>query len=187
MPRCLKYIFMVHFALLTVALPSFTQQQPHSAQASSYRLVENWLTLPAGQALGTISWIDFDSQGRAYVFRRCPVACAHPKPGDPPGVVWMFDANGKFLHEWGKGVVAKEAHSLRIDRDGFVWITDTGAHQVKKYAPDGTLLMTLGKYGVPGDGPDTFNMPTDVVVAQSGDIFVFQFAFQKPNHFALPK
>ncbi len=32
--------------------------------------------------------------------------------------------------------------------------------------------MTLGKYGVPGDGPDTFNMPTDVAVSKNGDIFV---------------
>ena len=32
--------------------------------------------------------------------------------------------------------------------------------------------MTLGKKGVSGDGPDTFNSPTDVAVAPNGDIFV---------------
>jgi hypothetical protein len=32
--------------------------------------------------------------------------------------------------------------------------------------------MTLGKAGVAGDGPDTFNQPTDVVVAPNGTIFV---------------
>ena len=32
--------------------------------------------------------------------------------------------------------------------------------------------MTLGKAGVAGDGPDTFNMPSDIVVAPNGDIFV---------------
>jgi DNA-binding beta-propeller fold protein YncE len=32
--------------------------------------------------------------------------------------------------------------------------------------------MTLGKPGVAGDGPDTFNSPSDVVVAPNGDIFV---------------
>jgi sugar lactone lactonase YvrE len=32
--------------------------------------------------------------------------------------------------------------------------------------------MTLGKPGVAGDGPDTFNSPSDVVVAPSGTIFV---------------
>ena len=32
--------------------------------------------------------------------------------------------------------------------------------------------MTLGKAGVPGKGPDTFNQPTDVAIAPNGDIFV---------------
>ena len=29
-----------------------------------------------------------------------------------------------------------------------------------KFSPDGKLLMTLGKAGVAGDGPDTFNRPS---------------------------
>jgi hypothetical protein len=32
--------------------------------------------------------------------------------------------------------------------------------------------MTLGKPGVAKEGPDTFNGPTDVVIASNGDIFV---------------
>ena len=32
--------------------------------------------------------------------------------------------------------------------------------------------MTLGKAGVAGNAPDTFNQPSDVVVAPNGDIFV---------------
>jgi sugar lactone lactonase YvrE len=32
--------------------------------------------------------------------------------------------------------------------------------------------MTLGKAGVAGDGPDTFNMPSAALVAPNGDIFV---------------
>src|SRR5205823_5429024 len=38
--------------------------------------------------------------------------------------------------------------------------------------PSTSLLMTLGKAGAAGDGPDTFNQPSDVVVAPNGDIFV---------------
>jgi sugar lactone lactonase YvrE len=34
------------------------------------------------------------------------------------------------------------------------------------------VLMTLGKAGVAGDGPDTFNQPNDVAIAPNGDIFV---------------
>ena len=32
--------------------------------------------------------------------------------------------------------------------------------------------MTLGRAGVAGDGPDTFNRPTDVLVAPNGEFFV---------------
>jgi DNA-binding beta-propeller fold protein YncE len=171
-PKCLRDATIVVIALLVIASPSLTQDQTLPTPSIPYHLVENWFHVPSGQPLGTIAGIDFDSKGIAYVFRRCAACGVHPKGGDPPGIVWMFDRNGDFLHEWGREPIAQEAHSLRIDRSGFIWITDTGAHQVKKFQPDGTLVMTLGKYGVPGDGPDTFNMPTDVVVAPNGDFFV---------------
>jgi hypothetical protein len=32
--------------------------------------------------------------------------------------------------------------------------------------------MTLGQAGVTGEGPDTFNDPTGVVIGKNGDIFV---------------
>ena len=41
-----------------------------------------------------------------------------------------------------------------------------------KFNQDGKLLMTLGKPGVAGTTPDTFNAPSDVLVAPNGDIFV---------------
>src|SRR5204863_2269501 len=45
--------------------------------------------------------------------------------------------------------------------------------QVFKFDKDGAVLMTLGKAGVSGSGPDTFDQPTDVVVSpENGDIFV---------------
>jgi hypothetical protein len=43
-------------------------------------------------------------------------------------------------------------------------------HQVFKFSRDGKVLMTLGKAGVIGNVPDTFNRPSDVVVAPNGDI-----------------
>jgi sugar lactone lactonase YvrE len=47
----------------------------------------------------------------------------------------------------------------------------TRGHQVFKFSPDGTLLMTLGKPGGAA-GPDFFYQPNDVLVAPNGTIFV---------------
>ena len=72
-------------------------------------------------------------------------------------------------------------HGIDVDRDGNVWVTDAGdgvdaprakGHQVIKFSPDGKVLLTLGKAGVAGSGTDTFNRPSDVLVAPNGDVFV---------------
>ncbi|HTV36555.1 MAG TPA: hypothetical protein VMF12_08990, partial [Xanthobacteraceae bacterium] len=56
--------------------------------------------------------------------------------------------------------------------DGTIWVTDGQKQVVMQLAPDGSVLRTLGKPGVAGSGPDTFNSPSDVLVAPNGDIFV---------------
>ena len=87
-----------------------------------------------------------------------------------------FDAAGKLLTSFGTGMFV-QAHGMAIDRDGNIWVTDaqtkdSKGQQVFKLSPEGKVLMTLGKAGVAGEGPDTFSGPADVVVAPSGDIFV---------------
>jgi sugar lactone lactonase YvrE len=47
----------------------------------------------------------------------------------------------------------------------------TKGHQVLKFSPDGTLLLSLGKAGGAA-APDYFYQPNDVLVAPNGDIFV---------------
>lgn len=144
---------------------------------SSFQIVSGWPQVPAMVPMGFISWVAADAKGLVYVFRRCPVKCSdgpHPSGGDPPGSMLLFYEAGKYLREWEpkSGGKAKEAHGLSIDRSGFIWTTDVQLHVVKKYAADGTLLLTLGKPGVPGETADTFNKPTNVLVARDNSIFV---------------
>jgi hypothetical protein len=70
------------------------------------------------------------------------------------------------------------------DRIRYVWVTDGEGpdgkdprrdgkgHQVFKLGPEGAVLMTLGKAGVAGATPDTFNLPSAVLIAPNGDVFV---------------
>jgi sugar lactone lactonase YvrE len=129
-----------------------------------YKLVDGWGALPNGLTYGEVPGMTIDADGRVFAFHR----------SSPPVV--EFDASGKILKMWGEGMFVWP-HGIRVDRNGFLWITDgRGAdgkgQQVFKFTRDGKLLMTLGTAGVSGDGPDTFNGPTDVAVAPNGDIFV---------------
>ena len=79
-------------------------------------------------------------------------------------------------------------HGIHVDRDGNIWVADGRAaspeeiqkspdakgkgHTVFKLSPEGKVLMTFGKPGVAGTTPDTFNQPTDIIVAPNGDIFI---------------
>ena len=58
------------------------------------------------------------------------------------------------------------------NRDGVADIVGEQRDQVFKFSPDGKLLLTLGKAGVGGDGPDEFKSPSAVYVAPNDDIFV---------------
>ncbi len=64
-----------------------------------------------------------------------------------------------------------------VDKDGDVYVVDADGkngkgHVVAKFSPDGKVLMTLGKPGMPGDAPGYFYRPSAVAVAPDGTIFV---------------
>lgn len=128
------------------------------AQEIRYAQVEDWITGP--EDIGGVSGVTTDGEGNIYAFRR------------DAGNVWNLDPTGTLRKEWGQDI-AMWTHAIRVDREGAIWTIDGQGHQIKKWSPDASeLLMTLGKYDVAGDGPDTFNRPTDVAVAPNGDFFV---------------
>jgi sugar lactone lactonase YvrE len=149
-------------ALATLCLLSpatATLQEP-----PPYRLVPGWGTLPGGATWGEVPGMAIDAGGKIFAFHRA----------EPPVV--ELDRSGTVLKMWGEKLFAWP-HGIRVDRFGFLWITDGQARngigqQVFKYRADGTLLMTLGTRGERGEGPDTFAGPCDVAVAANGDIFV---------------
>jgi DNA-binding beta-propeller fold protein YncE len=154
------------------------------AQSSPYRPVENWAQVPAGFKWGELADADVDAQGNLWVLNRPPTPgiSAVPKTGGGEMPVLMFDRSLKLVKSFGAGLFL-QPHGLHVDPEGNIWVTDSGpfykegvtpgrGFQVFKFSPDGKLLMTLGKAGVSRAGPNTFVMPTDVVVNARGEIFV---------------
>jgi DNA-binding beta-propeller fold protein YncE len=139
-----------------------------------YLRVANWGKMPMGRFWGAAAGVDIDPDGKSvWVAERCGQnSCADSK-ADP---ILKFDANGKLVKSFGGGMFVFP-HGINVDREGNVWVTDGQGkdgrgHQVIKFSPDGKELMRLGKPGVAGTGHDTFNMPSDILVAPNGDIFV---------------
>jgi hypothetical protein len=87
----------------------------------------------------------------------------------------IFDKRGNFIHGWGdiSDLYFSFPHGLCVGPDGSVYTTDIGNHTVKKWTPEGKLLLTLGTGQNSGfDSGKPFNMPTKVAVASNGDIYV---------------
>jgi sugar lactone lactonase YvrE len=145
-----------------------------NATFNSYRFDDGWLILPDGRRMGLATKVALDRDGRSlWAFDRCGAADCVGSLLDP---IAKFDPLGNLMVRFGAGMF-NHPHGLHIDHDGNVWATDDHGgggkgHQVFKLSPQGKVLMTLGKPGIAGAGPDTFNAPTDVFVASSGDVFV---------------
>jgi sugar lactone lactonase YvrE len=126
----------------------------------TYEVAPEWAKLPAGWTWGVIPAVACDSQDRVFVYSR----------SDHPLVV--FDREGSFLASWGEGIL-RHAHGIYIDADDNAYCTDCNTHCVRKFDPNGDLVMTIGTPGEPAARPgDPFNKPTDLAVASNGDLFV---------------
>jgi sugar lactone lactonase YvrE len=130
--------------------------------------------MPEGRTWGATSAVEIAPDGKSiWVGERCGAnTCA----GSSLPALLRFDENGTLATSFGAGMFVFP-HGIHVDRGGNVWLTDARGkdgkgHQVFKFSPEGKLLLTLGKAGVTGEGPDVFNQPSDVVVAPSGEIFV---------------
>jgi len=143
-------------------------EDPNSAP-NPYRVVEHWAKLPEGRVWGQAIGVDIDRDGISlWVFDRCGGKTCE---GSNIAPIQKFDTTGRLVVSFGSGLF-NWPHGLCAAPDGTVWVTDGKNQTVMQFAPDGHVIMTLGKPGVAGNGPDEFNSASDVLVAPNGDIFV---------------
>src|ERR1051325_5796587 len=137
-----------------------------------FRAVEGWGRLPDGWSFVEATSVAVDRRVQVYVFNRG----AHP--------VIVFDRDGAFLRSWGEGVF-RRPHGITIGPDDSLYLTDDLDHTVRKFSPEGEILLTLGLSGrssragalghdfrtIRRSGPP-FNLPTNIALSPAGEIYV---------------
>ena len=118
-----------------------------------YQLDSNWPEYPLDMQFEMGSGIAVDKKGIVYLFTRDLEHWAtHPlamKDKMGKSSISMFTREGQYLGKWGPSDeqgFALGAHTLYIEKDGMFWTTDRDGHTVKKYTPEGELLLTLGTF-----------------------------------------
>lgn len=124
--------------------------------------IEGWGELPDGWRYVECAGVAVDKKDDVFVFTRSE----HP--------VIVFDRGGAFRRSWGEGLV-RRAHAITIDADDMVWLTDDLHHTVRKFTPDGKLLLTIGNpdQASTPHGGKPFNRPTHVAICpRTGYLFI---------------
>ncbi len=123
---------------------------------------KNWGNMPEDWTYKEATAVAVDSKDNVYVFNR----------GTHPMIV--FDSQGNVVRTWGNGIFTNP-HGVTIGPDDSVYCVDNFDHTVRKFTPDGRLLMTLGAENQhsPAMSGIPFNEPTHLAVdSQTGELYV---------------
>lgn len=185
-------------AVLTASIAWLVAADALAAQASTapvndlpnpYKWTHGYLRMPVGRSWGAVGAVDVDRDGKSiWVAERCGSDSLDPRftprgcheSSAPP--ILKFTSDGVAVRSFGSGLFATP-HGIHVDAEGNVWVTDapftsagTGGaalgHHVTKFSPEGEILLRLGVPGETGSDERHFNMPSDVITAPNGDIFV---------------
>jgi len=136
----------------------------------------NWAHAPGGVEWGSSAGIERGPHGEIWAIGRC--GGNNCDGSELPSIFQLDLATGNTLKAIGQGLFAFP-HGLHVDRNGNVWVADSGVSkdgtkglQVIELSPDGKVLMRLGTAGVQGSDETHFSSPSDVITAPNGDIYV---------------
>src|SRR5579871_6786677 len=177
---CWAMKFSVFLSFLALA-GSISAQAPEIP----FHSVPDFLKLPSDIYLGEATGVAVNSKGHIFVFSRGNTD--GPAYGARAAQLLEFDPGGKFLREIGHNLYAWSfAHTVKVDKDDNIWVTDKGSDMVIKFNPEGRVIMVFGRKKEASDegGPWTrvtpprppvdgqFRQPTDVTWDPQGDIFI---------------
>ena len=163
---------LLSLALFVVAVPVAAQEARSTAPQIPFRVVENFLKLPADVRMAEVVGVAVDSKGHIFVANR----------GNHP--LLEFNPDGSYVGSIADGLPLFEApHSVRIDAQDNLWYVDAGTNLVAKFDTQKRVQMVLGRRPEPWTWmthviehaiprPENFYQPTDVTWGPDGSIYV---------------
>jgi hypothetical protein len=177
----LKHVVL---ALFLMAGSLYAQQT--AVPEIRYHSVPDFLQLPPDLYFGEVVGVAVNSKGHKFVFSRGN--STGPAYGASAAQLLEFDANGKFVREIGHNLYAWSfAHTVKIDPEDNIWVTDKGSDMVIKFNPEGRVVMVFGRKQEASDegtGPlkhpnpplppedGIFRQVTDVAWDKSGNTYI---------------
>lgn len=125
---------------------------------------------------GTLSAIDADAQGNIYVVDADNSAIRYITPLQKVGTL----AGADVIPPEGSNTLMQQPVGLAVDKDGNIWVTDSGDYTIKKISPKGVITQMAGSM-VPGhlDGDALqaqFQKPSGIAVGINGKIYITDLA-----------
>ena len=176
--------FVLALAFFLCAPLAMLAQQ--AAPEIPFDSVPNVLKLPADLYLGEVSGVAVNSKGHIFVFSRGNTT--GPAYAASASQLLEFDRDGKYIREIGHNLYAWSfAHTVRVDKDDNIWVTDKGSDMVIKFNPQGQVVMVFGrKQEASDEGTEALKHPkpplppvdgmfrqvTDVTWDAAGDAFI---------------
>ncbi|HEX8766572.1 MAG TPA: peptidyl-alpha-hydroxyglycine alpha-amidating lyase family protein [Candidatus Acidoferrum sp.] len=134
----MKPFFVV--CALVFAAPALAQQPPEIR----FHSAPDFLQLPPDLYLGEVTGVAVNSKGHIFVFSRGNTS----GPAYAAGAAQLleFTPDGKFLREIGHNLYAWSfAHTVKVDKEDNVWVTDKGSDMVIKFSPAGRISLVFGR------------------------------------------
>jgi sugar lactone lactonase YvrE len=176
------------FSAFLSATNAMAQEAPVRAAVPEirYRSVADFLKLPADLYFGEVSGVAVNSKGHVFVFSRGNTT--GPAYGASAAQLLEFGADGRYVREIGHNLYAwSYAHTVKVDAEDNIWVTDKGSDMVIKFNPAGRVVMVFGRKQEASDegtGPvkhvhpplapvdGMFRQVTDVAWDAAGNTFI---------------
>jgi len=144
------------------------------------------LKLPNDIHFGEVTGVAVNSKGHVFVLSRGN--STGPAYAAAAAQLLEFDDKGKFVREIGKNLYAWSfGHSVRVDAQDNIWVTDKGSDMVIRFNPQGRVTMVFGRKQEASDEttgpvkhpkpplppePGRFRQVTDVTWDPQGNIYI---------------